>query len=220
MKREIRDQARQMRLDGMSIRDICRELGVAKSSVSLWVRDIELTEEQQTTLKKNQVRWGAQNEGAKSNRANALEMRKSHQQEGRLRAQQGNALHLAGCMLYWAEGAKHRNRVVFVNSDPHMIMLFMRFVRQEFALADEAFSVQIHCHKTEAIPQIEAYWINLLALPASCLMNTQVKKGSESRRNILKNGVCSININNTRIAMHIYGAIQEYAGFDNPDWLF
>lgn len=29
--------------------------------------------------------------------------------------------HIAGCMLYWAEGSKSRNSIQFVNSDPAMV---------------------------------------------------------------------------------------------------
>jgi hypothetical protein len=40
------------------------------------------------------------------------------------------------------------------------------------------------------------------------------------RRNKLPYGVCSIRVRrSTRILQHIYGAIQEYAGFDEPRWL-
>jgi len=40
------------------------------------------------------------------------------------------------------------------------------------------------------------------------------------RRNKLPYGVCSIRVRrSTRIVQHIYGAIQEYAGFDEPRWL-
>ncbi len=123
-------------------------------------------------------------------------------------------------MLYWAEGAKHRNRVVFVNSDANMMRMFIRFLREEFNIASSEFSLQIHCHNVEDIPRIEQYWLDILSLSVSCLQKTQVKKGSDSRRNILENGVCSLNLGNTKVAMHIFGAIQEYGGFENPAWLF
>jgi transposase len=35
--------ARKLRADGLSVREIEQHLGVARSSVSLWVRDVELT---------------------------------------------------------------------------------------------------------------------------------------------------------------------------------
>jgi hypothetical protein len=34
------------------------------------------------------------------------------------------------------------------------------------------------------------------------------------------NGICSIRVENTNYVLHIFGAIQEYGGFNNPDWLF
>ncbi|MCA9419299.1 MAG: helix-turn-helix domain-containing protein, partial [Candidatus Omnitrophica bacterium] len=40
MKRELREQARQLRQNGISVREISRTLGVSKGSVSVWVRDI------------------------------------------------------------------------------------------------------------------------------------------------------------------------------------
>jgi len=70
MKREIREQARVLRFQGMSVRDICLTLGVAKSSISLWVRDIELTQDQVEKLKQKQHLYGAQHEGGRTNRKN------------------------------------------------------------------------------------------------------------------------------------------------------
>jgi transcriptional regulator with XRE-family HTH domain len=44
MKVQERNEARRLRRDeGLSLKEIALQLGVAKSSVSHWVRDIELT---------------------------------------------------------------------------------------------------------------------------------------------------------------------------------
>ncbi len=50
MKKAEREQARILRKQGYSLGEIRRRLGVAKSSVSAWVRDIELTAEQMERL--------------------------------------------------------------------------------------------------------------------------------------------------------------------------
>jgi predicted transcriptional regulator len=50
MKHEERLAARKLRSEGCSIKAICRQLGVAQSSVSNWVRDIELTPLQKAKL--------------------------------------------------------------------------------------------------------------------------------------------------------------------------
>jgi IS30 family transposase len=50
MKTKEREQARSLRDRGCSIKEIARALDVAPSSVSRWVRDIELTAAQHEAL--------------------------------------------------------------------------------------------------------------------------------------------------------------------------
>lgn len=220
VKREIREQARDLRRQGMSVGDIARTLSVSRGSVSVWVRDIELTEAQKEHLKQNKIHWGAQNKGAKTNQRRALEKRELYQEAGRNRAREGRPLHLAGCMLYWAEGAKRKNNLYFVNSDVNMLRLYIRFLREELGVQDTEISLYIHCHNAAHIERIQHYWLDVLVLPKSSLRQAYVKKGSDTRRNILINGVCGIAVYKTELVQHVYGAIQEYAGFDCPEWLF
>ncbi|MDX2160733.1 MAG: hypothetical protein SF162_05355 [bacterium] len=222
MKRELRDQARQMRLDGETVGDIAKVLGVAKSTISSWVRDIQLTDLQVERIKQTKTKYGAQNKGSQVNRAKYLAVREAYQEEGRLAAMQMRPLHMAGCMLYWAEGAKARNGVYFVNADPHMLQLFMRFLREEMHVVDDEITIKIHCHFSdrETQQQLEQYWLKVLELPPSAVRKTQYKIGSEYRKNTLVNGVCGIRVHRSRILQHIYGAIQQYGGFENRDWLF
>lgn len=43
---------------------------------------------------------------------------------------------------------------------------------------------------------------------------------SGRKRNKLPYGVCTLQVRrSTRLVQHIYGAIQEYAAFDEPAWL-
>ena len=222
MKRETREKARQLRKDGYSINDIAQQLSVSKGSVSNWCRNIKLTDEQKADLKARRARWGAQNKGAQVNRENAIEQRQIYQQQGREKARENKSLHMIGCMLYWAEGGKQKNSIHFVNSDPNMMILFMRFLREELQIPIELISLQLHCHthKPDEHERMKVYWSDLLNLPIDCFQKIQVKKGSDSRKNRLENGVCAIRIFRTEYVMHILGAIQEYGGFDNPDWLF
>lgn len=222
MKNEIRFEARRLRQQGMSVKEIALALKVSRSSISLWVRDIELTEEQTRILKDRQRFWGAQNSGAHVNRDKAQQIRAMAQEAGRLKAKENNSLHLAGCMLYWAEGAKSRNNINFVNSDPNMFMLFVRFLREELKVKNSEFVLYIHSHSTDVdeIQRQQQYWLDLLELPSSCIRKVLYKIGSQVRQNVLMNGVCSIRVYRTELVQHIFGAIQEYGGFDNPDWLF
>ncbi|MDZ4671469.1 MAG: hypothetical protein SH821_11415 [Phototrophicales bacterium] len=222
VKRETREQARQLRAQGISIISIAKQLGVAKSSVSHWVCDIELTPAQIETLKQNQHRTPAQLNGSKTNYTKALTQRKLWQEEGRANAREQRGLHEVGCMLYWAEGAKGRSSIIFVNSDPEMMKLFIRFLRQEMNIPEEDFIVILHCHTHDKAEweRMTTYWLRILGLTQQNMRNINVKQGSNSRKNRLENGICTLRVYSTELAMHIYGAIQEYAGFDRPEWLF
>jgi len=222
IKRETREQARQLRTQGISIITIAKELGVAKSSVSQWVRDIELTRAQIEALKQNQHCSPAQLKGSKTNYTKAIAQRKLWQEEGRAKAHENHDLHRVGCMLYWAEGSKGRNNIMFANSDPEMMKLFIRFLREELHIPEKDFIVVLHCHThdTAEWERITHYWLGILGLTQRNMRNINVKQGSDSRKNRLHNGICTLRVYSTELAMHIYGAIQEYGGFDRPEWLF
>jgi predicted transcriptional regulator len=217
-----REEARELRRQGMSVKEIARTMGASVGSVSVWVRDIVLTEAQVETLKNRQRRIGAQQTGAQANRAKFKRLRSRYQEEGRAKAREQRPLHMIGCMLYWAEGAKHKNALVFVNSDPNMMQMFIRFLRQELNVQGSDIRIHIITHATDTveIAQIEQYWLRLLNLPQNSLKKTVIKQGSTTRYNILQHGVCSLRVYDTALTHHIFGAIQEYGGFEKPEWLF
>jgi transposase-like protein len=78
MKRAERERARELRRAGHSVKEICRELGVAKSSVSVWVRDIELTDEQLLALKRRSPIYHGQHNGSRAVAAKHREIRRQY----------------------------------------------------------------------------------------------------------------------------------------------
>jgi AcrR family transcriptional regulator len=126
-----RENARKLRKEGLPYKRIAARLGVSPGSVYLWTKDIELTEEQVAANLRGP--GGPQNPEHVRRRAAAWAARcraarAVSQDDGREAARTGDLLHLAGCMLYWAEGAKARNAVRFTNSDPHMLRFFRHFL--------------------------------------------------------------------------------------------
>src|SRR5687767_1433576 len=97
-KQNEREQARRLRREeGMSIIEIAQLIGVAKSSVSTWVRDIQLTPEQIQRLEANSDIVRAQHLGSKANVLKHRALRQQYQNEGRIKAREQELLHLQGC---------------------------------------------------------------------------------------------------------------------------
>jgi hypothetical protein len=228
-KPEKRADARRLRLKGEPIKRIATELSVSPSSVHWWTKDIELTPEQRVRNLRGPL--GPQNPERVARRAAAWaevcrQRRRESQTDGRRRARQGDPIHQAGCMLYWAEGAKARNVLMFANSDVHMVAFFCRFLRHSFDLPDERFTLRLNVYtgNGSSISEIEQYWLTALELPRSCLrghtLNHKPTSSSGMKSNKLPYGVCAVRIlRSTHLVQHIYGGIQEYGGFDEPRWL-
>lgn len=219
-----RAEARRLRAEGMSVRDIARQLGVAKASVSVWVRDIVLTDAQQSALRDNDRHYDARQRGSRANMEKGLAQRLAYQQEGRAKAREGDPLHLAGCMLYWAEGAKSRGSLELVNSDAAMLVFFTRFLRESLTIPERKFIARVICYTNNGIPleTIEDYWLQTLSLPRAALRKTIINVqpvSSKRRGRKLLYGVCVLSVHSVRAVQHVYGAIQEYVGIDKPEWV-
>ena len=167
-----RIKARQLRKNGVSIVVIASMLGVTKSSVSAWCRDITLTPEQNFKLVKNKgvsvttgQRMGA--EANKKMRLNAIRDAELYGQE-MVKKISNRELLLIATALYWSEGSKssRTSGFVFVNSDPEMILLMKKFLVSTMGVAPEDIicSVQINKIHEKRIGVVLNFWKNLLIL--------------------------------------------------------
>jgi hypothetical protein len=50
-------------------------------------------------------------------------------------------------------------------------------------------------------------------------VNTYSRASRGTRQGKLPYGTCRLTVCDVRIAQHLYGAIQEYGGFERPEWL-
>lgn len=157
--------------------------------------------------------------------AAARERHRAYQEEGRQLARERDASYAADCMLYWAEGDKSRNSVRITNSDPELVLSFATFLRQQFEVPSDRMN--IHCYlfadHLEHQCKVEQFWLSRLALPSSSLrksvVNVYSKYSLKKRANKLPYGTCKLVVHSTQIVQTIYGSIQEYGGFDRPEWL-
>jgi hypothetical protein len=112
------------------------------------------------------------------------------------------------------------------NSDIAMLVFFKRFLDEYFELSpdDYALSLNVYLGNDLALEQIEDRWLAALALSRECLRKHQLNhfptSSSGKKLNRLPYGVCTLRVKkSTPIVQHIFGAIQEYAGFEEPRWL-
>jgi len=163
------ERARALRAQAWTLNEIAAELGVSKSSVSLWVRDVPFDEAARS------ARAGAnRNRGAQSRRPSRLRVEKEAE-IARLRAEgcerigrlSERDLLVAGTALYAGEGAKGDGDVVFANSDVRMVILFMRFLRTFFEIDERRLRARVYLHEGLDLDAATAFWSTATAIPQS-----------------------------------------------------
>ncbi len=117
----------------------------------------------------------------------------------------------AGLILYWCEGSKREEdrRVEFVNSDPKMVAVFMKYLRSK-DIIEERIRARLTIHVQDNEPRCKDYWKTVTALNDSNFIKTVVKAPSFSKRP-LPYGVVAIRYNSLRLLRQIKGEIANLA---------
>lgn len=179
-KDDMREQAIALRREGRSYREIQQVLGVSKSSLSLWLRDVALTDEQRVLLATRSPQ-AAQRRAASLRARRIATTERIHAEArssiGRLTARE---LLVAGILAYWAEGAKSKpwsrsERVEFTNSDPTMITLFLRWL-ELVGVPRSRLTFQVQIHERADVVAAERFWLSITAVPRTQFRRTILKR--------------------------------------------
>mgnify|MGYP001562211398 CR=1 FL=1 len=213
MKLNEKNLARKLRREGFSLNEIIAKTGFSKGSVSLWVRDIELTLEQKKKLSQK----GLTKESIEKRRATRLNRESARRQvfidkaRKEIKKLSLKELKLIGISLYWAEGGKTKRGLVRVsNGDPKIIHLMMMFFKKVCDVPKEKFRGHIHIHHHLNIKVAENYWSSVSGIPLNQFYKTYSKpnKGSQNKRDSLPFGTFDIYICNTELFLKIKGWIE------------
>lgn len=181
-KSKERIKARELRTQGVSVKEIAKILSVSKSTASLWVRDIILSLEQLEKLRQKLIKGGEKGRllGALKQKNDRLIRIEKGKEKGRLTfsllTQQ--ELLASGVALYWAEGTKKSREVAFCNSDPKLVQFMLHWLKKCFDISIERLycSVginEIHRKREELVKQ---YWSKITGIPLSQFNKTSFKK--------------------------------------------
>lgn len=211
MKTTEKELAISLRREGFSMNEIALRLDVSKSSVSLWTRDVELPSNCKGRLGKKRTVQEYANNGKGAARV-AREKRQTYQDSGAERFIAGDKLFMMGCMLYWCEGQKSKNAICFSNADPDVISVFIRFLRDSMAVAEEKIKLRIHAYLNNGILQseIEEFWLKTAGLSRVALhkgtYDVYSRSSARKKRNLLY-GTAHITVCSTVKLHEIYGGI-------------
>ena len=179
MKIILQQKARKLRESGCSLSEIHRELGVSKSSVSLWVKNVKLTPYARQKIFEKFTRGQVRSQEV---------LKKKHEEKvkkleaevftvfSKFRDSHVNQM-LICSLLYWCEGNKQvREGISFTNSDPNLIQTFVTLLRATFPLREEKFRVCVHLHSYHNEMKQKQFWSKITSIPLSQFTKSYLKK--------------------------------------------
>ncbi len=181
MKSRLVEKAEVIRLRklGHSYKEILQKVSVAKSSISHWLKHINLSNEELVYLEKmtEERKDGARLKAAFTNRTRRL---KREEEICKIADKEfveyiKELLFVAGILLYWAEGAKKSDYFYFVNSDVEMHRIMLRWVKKYLNLEGSKVGWRLYIHKPYQHEDCEKWWAESLGINMSEFEKTVFK---------------------------------------------
>jgi hypothetical protein len=208
------------------MKEIAKLVGVSLSSVSCWVRDVPLTEEPACSVARARPcrQWAFEGFAGKQHPSSFTSSCLSAGWAGSGAAEPSDACGRDAC----CSGPKaHGNGTVFSSrtqiqrwSATSLISYGPTTPFPQRTSASTATSSQTI---SSVSGRSSTFWLEILELPASCLrkstVNVYSKHSQKKRRNELRYGTVRVCVHSTQVVQSIYGSIQEYGGFERPEWL-
>lgn len=122
-------------------------------------------------------------------------------------------LQTAGLMLYWAEGAKQGHRVDLANTDPKLVLVFLRFLREICGVAESRLRALLYVYEGQDVGAIRRYWSTLTQIPEAQFQKPYVSRyrTDRARQKILPYGVIHIRYSDTKLFQRLLASAQQEA---------
>ncbi len=201
MKSKVRakNEAIHMRKQGMSYREIQNIIPVSKSTLSNWLKYLELNDAELSFLESRiQMRKdGARLRSSITNRNRRIERERIVFEESSklFNILISDRFFVAGLCLYWAEGGKKSGTFQFVNSDPEMVTFMIEWIEKFMGVSRGNLKYRLFIHRLYAEEKCEVYWANLIGISSEMFFPTIYKPTIHSiKKNPLYKGCIKIHL--------------------------
>ncbi len=203
---ELKPKARSLRKEGKSIKWIEKNLGIPRSTLSGWLKDIKLTEIQRKRLEAstyialnkarvNAVKW--------HNEQKLKRFQLAEKEADATLAKLANndqTIELALALLYLGEGFKKNSDTGMGNSDPLILKFFLKTIMKVYNFKIEKIAFYLHLRYDQDEEKMKEYWAKELEIPISNFKKTSFDKRTKDRETYPDyKGVCLIRCGNVAI---------------------
>ena len=215
---ESKEQAIALRRSGRSIRKIEKQLGIPRSTLSGWFKQVELSESQKEKLRqdwmnslaagrKKAVIW----HNAQKEKRIARAEREALATLAKIDSSDLAILELALAILYLGEGSKKTVGTALGSSDPMILRFFISVLQKVYRVDKSAMRVNLHLRADQNITTLKRYWSRQLDLPLDNFRHVSIDirtRGSKTYPTY--KGVCNVYCGNVAIQRRLIFLSRRY----------
>lgn len=177
-------KAKELRQRGYSIKEIAQKLKISQGSISVWCRDIALSNEQikRLVLKQKIKSYEGRLRALETIRQKRLNEIKTLKIEGIREVDEltKRDFFIAGIAIYCSEGytAPANHGVGITNSDYKIILFMLKWFKKYCRISDDRITLRVdinEIHK-KRINQVEKYWSKITQIPLSQFNKASIKR--------------------------------------------
>ena len=207
---KLKEGAIALRKNGSSYGEIRKTIRVSKSTLSLWLKDIPLSQKHRERLYTKQIQIlsrGSQSQKERRKREIEKIIGRAVQEVPHPLSQ--DILKFFGSALYWAEGSKG-SIMQITNSDPHLILFFVRWVYKIFNIPPKELKIRLNIYPQQKELNIKKFWSELTGIPIKRFGKSYVKPISTGyKKNNLYYGTARIEVPKSVDMKHkVFGWVQ------------
>jgi hypothetical protein len=150
------------------------------SSLSPWIRDVPLTDEQRAALAARSEAGVAAAAIVNRTRRIARQQTIERGAEAEIGSVSDRELFLLGVAIYWAEGVKAKpwapsRGVALINSDPAVVRLFLAWL-ELLGIASSQLELRLSIHESADVHAATAFWAAVTAIDAELFARPTLKR--------------------------------------------
>lgn len=202
-----KEEAIKLRKRGLSFNEIKNKLGISKSTMSGWFRDVLLTDQQKNKLSDQRCK------GLIRARKKASEWHRKEKEKRLLCAKDEaelvlnelslnnkNILELALAMLYMGEGIKGNKETGLGNSNPLILKAFLCILRKNYKIDITKIRCELYLRDDQNEKKIKSFWAKELKLPMENFKYVHFDKRTRGSKTFPDyKGVCMLRCSNVAI---------------------
>lgn len=182
----LKSEALRLRKQGKSLPYVHTKLGIPKSTLSYWFKDVVLTSNQYEKLQQN---WKtalvkARKEAVKWHNSEKLKRFKLAEKESlallkNIDTKNVHTIELALALLYLGEGTKAKDETGMGSSDPLILKFFITCLRRIYQIPESKIKCELHLRADQDPDKMLSFWSKTLMVPKSNFSKPYLDKRTE-----------------------------------------